>query len=117
MNDASATLMSLKTSTDLLYVNWRLLWKFGLAWQQGRWKAGLTITTPTINLYGDADVQSEIVVGGLKALVPSSQIDNLIISDRQERKAIHYKHPLSIGFGLSYEAERYKIEIATEYFF
>lgn len=117
VNDASATLMSLKTSTDLLYVNWRLLWKFGLAWQQGRWKAGLTITTPTINLYGDADVQSEIVVGGLKALVPSSQIDNLIISDRQERKAIHYKHPLSIGFGLSYEAERYKIELATEYFF
>ncbi len=117
VDDASASLVSLKTSTDLLYVNWRLLWKLGLAWQEGRWKAGLTITTPTINLYGDADVQSEIVIGGLKALVPTSQIDNLIISDRQERKPIHYKHPLSIGFGLAYEANHYKLELGAEYFF
>ena len=116
-DDSTGTLLSVRSSTDLLYVNWRLLWKLGLAWQKGRWKVGMTITTPTINLFGDADVQSEIVIGHLKSLVPSSQIDNLVVSDRQERKPIHYKQPLSIGLGVAYQDDRLLLEVAGEYFF
>jgi len=43
---------------DFSFYNVRLLWKVGLSTDIGRWQLGLTVTTPSISLFGDGTRRS-----------------------------------------------------------
>lgn len=114
-DDTLFNISSINVSEDALYVNWRLIWKLGLVWESGKWKAGLTFTSPTVSFFGDADVQRELSFYNLQQVIPGS-IKNFLAIDRQTNLNIHYRLPWSVAAGLRYSGNRTEIELAGEYF-
>ncbi|MFC2106786.1 OmpP1/FadL family transporter [Bacteroidota bacterium] len=114
--DSSYFVSSISEYNDILYVNWRLIWKIGLALDYGKWKAGFTITTPSVCIYGDADVQREISFYNFEKLGVTIGVEDFLAIDRQDYLWMHYKTPLSVSAGLRYSTEKTNIEITAEYF-
>jgi hypothetical protein len=97
------------------YTSIGLLAKFGLSCLSGKWKYGLTITTPSLRLYGSGSVQREnsnIVVSEF----PEDMTKNFMIMDQVSDSRSTYKHPLSIAFGVEYHSEKTRLAISAEYF-
>lgn len=115
--DSSYYIASLSSNQDVLFVNWKLFWKLGAAWDWGKWKLGLTLTTPSLNIYGDADVQQDFASYNLGAVYGLEENIDFIATDRQEYLWMHYKSPLSVGLGIRHTTKKSDIEISMEYFF
>jgi hypothetical protein len=93
-----------------------LLAKFGFAWFNGPWKLGVTLTTPSVGLYGKGDTKREnshIVV----SKNPEDLTDNYLIMELQSGVKANYKHPLSIAWGVDYHLPKTRIALFAEYFF
>jgi len=114
-NDTLFDISSINVSEDALYVNWRLVWKLGFAYTSQRIKAGLTFTSPTINVFGDADVQRELSFYNLGQVIPGS-IKNFLAIDRQTNLGIHYRLPWSVSLGIRWSGSSTEIEVTGEYF-
>ncbi len=114
-NDTLFDMSSINVSEDALYVNWRLVWKVGIAYDSRHFKGGITFTSPTVSFFGDADVQRELSFYNLGDVIPGS-IKNFLAIDRQVNLNIHYKMPWSVGFGLRWKGDKTEIEVAGEYF-
>jgi hypothetical protein len=98
------------------YSTFKLLVKFGLAYNIHPWKFGVTVTTPSVGLYGKGSVQRQNSVIAISEN-PADMADNFLIMDRKTDVPAHYKHPLSIAFGVDYETDKTRIAISAEYFF
>jgi hypothetical protein len=97
------------------YTTIGILAKTGLSYMKGRWKAGLTITTPSLGMYGTGSIQREnssIVVSEN----PADMKDNFLIMDSNSDVKAKYKHPLSIAFGLDYQTSKTRLVFSAEYF-
>ncbi len=114
--DSNYFVSSISEYNDVLYVNWRLIWKLGLALDYGKWKAGFTITSPSVCFYGDADVQREISFHNMEKLGVTIRVDDFLAIDRQEYLWMHYKTPLSVSAGIRYSNKKTTIEVSAEYF-
>lgn len=98
------------------YTNYNLITKFGLSYSSGVFKLGATITTPSVRLFGNGNVQREnsrITVSGDTA----DMENNFLIMDRKTGEKAHYRHPLSIAAGAEYMTTKTRIAISAEYFF
>jgi hypothetical protein len=89
------------------------LWKIGAAANVKNWLLGLTVTTPLLSVGGTGSYKFEefyspIPGAGSKPATYSS-------SD-QSSLPLHYKSPLSIGFGVSRNIGKNKIHFSTEWF-
>ncbi len=98
------------------YSTFHQLFKFGLAYGTGRLKYGLTVTTPSIRMYGKGNIQRENSVIAVSD-DPSDMEDNFLIMDRKTGVKAIYRHPLSIGMGVEYQTTRTRLAISAEYFF
>jgi hypothetical protein len=97
------------------YTTIGILAKAGLSYMKGRWKAGFTITTPSVGLYGTGSIQREnsnLVVSENSA----DMKDNFLIMDSNSDVKAKYKHPLSIAFGIDYQASKTRLVFSAEYF-
>jgi hypothetical protein len=97
------------------YTSIGLLAKFGSSYISGRWKFGITLTTPSLGLYGTGSIQREN-----SNLVVSENADDmkdnfLILDSKSDVKAV-YKDPLSIAFGIDYKTEKTRLVFSAEYF-
>jgi hypothetical protein len=93
-----------------------LLAKIGVAWFNGPWKLGVTLTTPSLGLYGKGDTKKEnssMVVSGN----PDDLTGNYLISELVSNVKTTYKHPLSIAWGVDFHLPKTRIAISAEYFF
>jgi hypothetical protein len=98
------------------YSTLMLIAKFGLSYIKGPLKFGLTLTTPSIGLYGRGSNQREnsnIVVSEN----PVDMADNFLILDSKTDVKASYKHPLSIAFGVDYQSAKTRLVFSGEYFF
>jgi hypothetical protein len=98
------------------YSTFRLLTKFGLSYTEVNWKLGLTLTTPSVGLYGKGDVQRQNSVITVSD-DPSDMKDNFLIMDRKTGVEANYRHPLSIAFGSEYHTDKTRLAFSAEYFF
>lgn len=98
------------------YSTFKLLVKIGLAYNIHPWKFGLTLTTPSVGLYGKGSVQRQNSVIAISEN-PADMADNFLIMDRKTDVTAYYKHPLSIAFGIDYQTDKTRIAITAEYFF
>jgi hypothetical protein len=98
------------------YSTFKLLVKIGLAYNIHPWKFGLTLTTPSVGLYGEGSVQRQNSVIAISEN-PADMADNFLIMDRKTDVKVHYKHPLSIAFGADYHTDKTRVAITAEYFF
>lgn len=100
-----ATVSSLR-SFD--YYDWRLLSKIGLSTSFDQWNVGLTVTTPSLHLFGSGDTAYETVgiVGGFETVTNSFQ-DGL---------STGYASSWAIGAGGEYAGDGWKAHVALEWF-
>jgi hypothetical protein len=106
-----------KTNDEAInYNTFRLLMKFGLAYQSNPWKLGITVTTPSVGMYGKGDIQRQNSVIAISEN-PDDMAGNFLIMDRQVGVKASYRHPLSIAFGIDYQSENTRVAVTAEYFF
>jgi hypothetical protein len=95
---------------DIRFSNWRLLAKIGVSARYEPWRFGLTLTTPSLNVWGSGSAARDSTVisqggagditGGLAEDVPAD-----------------YRSPFSVGAGLGYTwHEATTLHVAAEYF-
>ena len=99
---------------DFSFYNVRLLWKIGLATNWEKWKLGLTVTTPSVSLFGNgtSTVDSSLVAQGVD---PSGNPLTFVASDQQSVSA-EYRSPLSIGIGASRSFGATRLYLSGEWF-
>ena len=80
------------------YQNSRLLWKAGLALDFGRIHLGLTLTTPSIELYGRGSASINRTITG-RDLDGDGTKDDVLIADFQDGLDSAFPTPLALGVG------------------
>jgi hypothetical protein len=101
--------------TDYEYLDFRILWKAGIGFTFERVKFGLTVTSPSISLFGSGSTDINLSGSGLEF---NSRVDHddFLISNFQEDLPSTYISPFSIGLGASYKIGQFKIHLGTEYY-
>jgi len=87
-------------------------------YQAGDLGIGLTITVPSIYLFGDGEVKREISHVNIYDPQSLEPVTDLTIIDHQEKVKADLKDPFSVAFGLHYKSEggRSAVMMTTEYF-
>ncbi|MGB5191040.1 hypothetical protein [Robiginitalea sp.] len=96
------------------YYNVRYAAKFGVVFQKDDWDVGLTLTTPSINLFGQGTVASNIAVRNLK-LIDENRISGVATARQAELKT-KYKSPFSVALGTNYTFGRSHLGVAAQYY-
>ncbi len=113
---APLTLFGSDNVVDLDYYNVRTLWKFGLAFDYGWLKAGITVTTPSMSLFGNGKVTRSSTIINLD-LDGNGTGDSILADDRQEGLNSQFRSPWSFGLGVEYTAPTWtRIAFAMEWF-
>jgi hypothetical protein len=97
------------------YVNYRFLWKIGVAFDFDRITLGLTVTTPSFKIYGRGSTGLNRTVVGLD-LNDDKTKDDFLASDHQGKLAANYKTPFSLGIGLTYKFDNFRMYGSAEWF-
>lgn len=100
--------LSTRASRTYDYYDWRLLTKIGISTSLPHWNLGLTITTPSVHLFGAGDLSYEDIGtgAGLESVTTSFQ-DGL---------SSGYSSSWAIGAGGEYAGNRWKGHLALEWF-
>ncbi len=93
---------------DYSYSNARTLLKAGLGVNLSPLTLGLTVTTPSLNLFGSGSVGSNLFLSGVDSTVFQSNFQDDVTSE--------YKSSWAIGFGAAYTINDFKITFSTEWF-
>ena len=111
--DSTGAAAMVMRSRDFSYTNWRLLWKAGLTVAKDRWSAGLTLTTPSLSLFGSgtAGRTATIVDGGV---APSPV--TVVATDYQDEVSSTYQSGLSVAAGAAYTLGPTTVHGAVEWF-
>lgn len=113
---APTTLYGADQIINLDYYNVRTLWKLGLAFDCGWLKAGFTLTTPSINLFGSGTVAGNNTIIDLDTDQNGSG-ESFAIDDRQSGLAAQFRSPLSLAWGLEYTTPTYtRLCVTVEWF-
>ncbi len=101
------------TVFDYDYYNLRLLWKAGISAQLGNVMLGLSITTPSISLFGSGIAGTILSRAGVDSL--NFKYPHLA-SNYQEDLSATYKSPLSIGLGGAYYWKNTVLYFSAEWY-
>lgn len=113
--DTSNTIGVFSALTEYDYYNIGVLWKAGISYTFERIRFGLTITTPTLNLFGSGETDINIHSSG-SDIDGDQQPDELLISDYQKDLPSNYNSAFAIGLGIYYKFVDLKIHFACEYY-
>ena len=113
--DTSNTVGVFSALTEYDYYNIGVLWKAGISYEFERIRFGLTITTPTLNLFGSGETDINIHSSGID-IDGDQRPDELLISDYQKDLPSNYNSAFAIGLGIYYKFVDLKIHFACEYF-
>jgi len=111
--DSTELFGNINIDKTLKYKTFSGLFKFGAAYQTGNWKFGLTLTTPSIQVYGSGDIQRE---DSFIAIDTAGSGGGYVIMARKTGIHATYRRPLSIGFGVEYSSAKTRIALSCEYF-
>jgi len=111
--DSSTIFGSYNNDRTLKYKTFSGLFKIGLAYETVNWKFGLTVTTPSIQVYGKGDIQREISVIALEDTLGGAGI---VVMGRKNSISATYKRPLSVGLGVEYNSGKTRVALSGEFF-
>ncbi len=113
---APGTLYGADNIINLNYYSVRTLWKLGIAFDVGWLKAGFTLTTPSINLFGSGTVAGNNTIIDLDTDGDNNG-ESFAIDDRQENLGAQFRSPLSLAWGVEYTAPTYtRLSLSVEWF-
>jgi hypothetical protein len=108
--------MSQSNSTQTMkYVTVGTLFKVGIDWELKHWRFGLTVTTPSILLYGNGSTRREDSYYSTFPAGTSGQQPYMIRAENKSADA-KYRHPWSFGLGVEFRTEKTRIAFSAEYF-
>jgi hypothetical protein len=99
---------------DFSYYNWAVLFKLGAQYKGSGWTAGLTITTPRLDLFGGSQVGAtqSYVDDGVGVAGNTAQI----ATNYQSQLGATYHSPFSIGAGFGRKWNTTDITVSAEWF-
>ncbi|UCE42049.1 MAG: hypothetical protein JSV17_03475 [Candidatus Aminicenantes bacterium] len=100
---------------EFKYVNYRLLWKMGAAFDLDRITLGLTLTTPSIKIMGSGNTGFNTTIVGID-LNEDNIKDDYLAANYQEKLDANYKTPISLGLGLTYKFDNVRLYGSAEWF-
>jgi hypothetical protein len=106
VEDGSVSTLNSSRSYD--YYDWRLLSKIGVSTSFDRWNVGLTITTPSLHLFGSGDISYETV-----GIFPEYET---VTTSFQDGLSTGYASSWAVGTGGEYIGDGWKAHIALEWF-
>ncbi|WP_443939198.1 hypothetical protein [Pedobacter sp. MW01-1-1] len=115
LNQPSSPLVSSTIIQNVNYYNVRFVPKIGLSYNKGRWQSGLSITVPSLNMFGSGGVAFDATATDIKLPSQTGRID-FVANDAQVKLKTTYKSPFSVAGGLAYHYQRSHIEFAAQYF-
>jgi hypothetical protein len=100
---------------EFSYSHFRLVWKFGLAWDNDPLTLGVALTTPSVGLFGWGSAQYNRSIIGLD-LDGDNQPDSKLAADTQNDLTPDYRSPVSIAAGGSYRWGSTTVHLSAEWF-
>lgn len=97
------------------YDHWRTLWKVGAAFDFKPVSFGLSLTTPSLRLFGSGTATINRTVSGQD--VNNDNVEDLeFIFNEQEKVKANYKSSWAVGMGLAYHFEKSAVHVSAEWF-
>jgi hypothetical protein len=112
---SNASIATFNRNYSIELKNVRTVFKIGAAFNLIKWKFGLTVTSPSINVWGNANILSDVTSVNVDAN-NNGVLENFTANDRQDKLKTNYKTPLIIGFGLEYADSNNVIAFSCEWF-
>ena len=107
------------TDRSLLRIwNLRALWKLGIQYDIGRWGLGLTITTPSVYLFGEAWNKRELSRTNIYNPGDGERVTDIALAEYEEKVRGDLKDPFSTAIGIHFQTKDRKSSLlfTAEYF-
>jgi len=101
--------------TDFNLWTFRLLAKAGVMWKDSSWSVGLSITTPSLHLFGDGSTYFHRSLTGADVDTNGTEDARLAANEQRDLSPV-YKSPLSIGIGGAYALSSTSFHLSAEWF-
>ena len=107
-------------SESIRFADYRIILKFGFAYQTDKWKLGLNITTPSIHLFSSGEKASRTELVSNISISNELFIPDFQIFDGQENSQLNtnFKLPFAISFGFIRDigTNNKRLYFATEFY-
>ncbi len=102
-------------ATEYQYINYRTLWKVGLSYDLDRLTFGLTVTTPSLNLFGwgSSGVNTTRIGQDIDG---DGETENVLAADFQDDVSSTYPSPFSIAAGATVQFGSRTLHVSAEWF-
>ena len=100
---------------DFSYSHWRLFWKIGLSTRLAKWRVGISVTTPSIKVFGDGKTSLDRTASS-QGLAPGDEPFTRFASDLQEKLPSTFDSPFSIAFGGARSFGAARVHFSAEWF-
>ena len=97
------------------YYNVRLLWKFGLAIDLDPLTLGLSVTTPSVKLFGTGSLFVNYS-GNYSGSASDTTRKDLLIASNQEDLPSHFKTSWAVGAGVGYRLGKARVHFSVEWY-
>jgi long-subunit fatty acid transport protein len=92
-----------------------LLAKFGWAFETGRWRVGISATSPAIRFYGRGTIQREVSFYSASDR-PGDTATSFLILDRKKSVKTYSRYPFALSAGAEYHTSRTRVALTAEFF-
>jgi hypothetical protein len=111
----SSGIAGLSAENNYDYYNVRVLWKAGVAVDLAPLSFGMTVVTPSVNLFGSGSAYINAQSSGIDAN-GDGKPDQLFVADYQEKLSSLYRSSWAIGFGAAYQLGEFRIDLTGEWY-
>lgn len=102
--------------TDFEYSHNRALAKLGYSWQSPTWNAGLSVTTPSIGVFGRGKAGYTVFTTGIDANGDGRADPPTLSTEAAEHLDSHYRSSWAIGIGGSKRHGSTRVYVSAEWF-
>lgn len=107
---------NVESSYQISYWNVGLQFKFGTSYENGPHHLGLLISTPRVNVKGNATITNDLIINDLHPVPGTALLLNVLGNGRQTGLPVLYKDPFSIALGYGLDFGQGGIFVTGEYF-
>jgi hypothetical protein len=102
--------------TDVEYTHYRTLAKLGVAWQTERWHTGVSITTPSLGLFGGAKAAYTVALAGIDADADGRVDAPVLETETLEDLDSDFRSSWAVGAGVSRRVGGTRLYASAEWY-